>query len=123
MFETIKKARQLAAIALERVDDYLELLKVSAEIQGQSFMRRVIGALVIALFVVLSLIFLGVAIIVTCWDTPYRVTSAWGVAGFYALIAFGVYIARPSRTDSASAFDTLRGELQQDVKLMKDVYE
>src|SRR5574340_450507 len=64
MFETIKKARQLAAIALERVDDYLALLKVSAEIQGQYFMRRVIGALVVALFAILSLIFLGAAIIV-----------------------------------------------------------
>lgn len=121
MFETIKKARQLAAIALERVDDYLELLKVSAEIQGQNFMRRVISALMVALFAVLSLVFLGVAIIVTCWDTPYRVTSAWSVTGFYALIAFGVYIAKPDRRDSASTFDTLRSELQQDVKLMKDV--
>ncbi|MDE2365860.1 MAG: phage holin family protein [Betaproteobacteria bacterium] len=123
MFETIKKARQLAAIALERVDDYLALLKVSVEIQGQYFMRRVIGALMVALFAFLSLIFLGAAIIVTCWDTPYRVTSAWGVTGFYALIAFGAYIARPGRTGSASAFDTLRSELRQDVKLMKDVYE
>ncbi len=123
MFETIKKARQLAAIALERLDDYLELLKVSAEFQGQNFMKRVISALVVALFAILSLIFLGAAVIVTCWDTPYRVASAWGVAGFYALIAFGIYIVNPGRTDSASAFDTLRSELQQDVKLMKDVYE
>jgi uncharacterized membrane protein YqjE len=121
MFETIRKARQLGAIALERVGDYLELLKVSAEIQGQNFMRRVISALVVALFAILTLIFLGAAVIVTCWDTPYRIISAWGVAGFYALIAFGAYIAAPSRTDSASAFDTLRSELQQDVKLMKDV--
>ncbi|SEK41100.1 phage holin family protein [Nitrosovibrio tenuis] len=121
MFETIKKARQLGVIALERMSDYLELLKVSAEIQGQNFMRRIIGALVVALLAVLSLIFLGIAIIVTCWDTPYRVISAWGVAGTYALIAFGTYIASPGRTDSVSAFDTLRNELQQDVKLMKDV--
>ena len=121
MFESIKKAKQLGALALERVDDYLELLKVSAEIQSQNFIKRVIGAMVVALFAVLTLIFLGAAVIVTCWDTPYRVISAWGVAGFYALIAFGAYIAAPSRTDSASTFDTLRGELQQDVKLMKDV--
>ncbi|HEY6044513.1 MAG TPA: phage holin family protein [Nitrosospira sp.] len=121
MFETVKKARQLAMIALERVGDYLELLKVSAEIQGQNFIKRVISALVVALFAILSLIFLGAAVIVTCWDTPYRVISAWGVAGFYAVIAFGAYIAAPSRTDSVSAFDTLRSELQQDVKLMKDV--
>ena len=43
MFETITKARQLGAIALERVGEYLELLKISAEIQGQNLMRRVVG--------------------------------------------------------------------------------
>ena len=59
MFETIKKARQVGAIALERVGEYLELLKISAEIQGQNLMRRVVGYAVAALFVVLSFIFLG----------------------------------------------------------------
>jgi len=121
MFATLKKAKQLGAIALERLGDYLELLKVSAEIQGQRFIRRVISAMMVGLFAVLSLAFLGVAVIVTFWDTPYRVMSAWGVAGFYALMAFGIYIGTPARADTVSAFDTLRNELQQDVKLMKDV--
>jgi uncharacterized membrane protein YqjE len=121
MFATLKKAQQLGAIILERLSDYVELFKISAEIQGQNLLKRVIGAIVAGLFAVLSLIFLGAAVIVTFWDTPYRVMSAWGVAGFYALIAFIIYISTPSRADSASAFDTLRNELQQDVKLMKDV--
>lgn|SRR5690348_13704648 len=121
MFATLKKAQQLGAIILERLGDYVELFKISAEIQGQNLLKRVIGAVVAGLFAVLSLIFLGAAVIVTFWDTPYRVMSAWGVAGFYALIAFIIYISTPSRADSPSAFDTLRNELQQDVKLMKDV--
>jgi uncharacterized membrane protein YqjE len=121
MFETITKARQLGAIALERVGEYLELLKISAEIQGQNLMRRVVGYAIAALFVVLSFIFLGLAIIITCWDTPYRVLSAWSVAGLYSLVAFVVYIGTPSRADSVSAFDTVRDELQQDIKLMKEI--
>ena len=121
MFETIKKARQLGAIALERVGEYLELLRISAEIQGQNLMRRVVGYAVAALFVVLSFIFLGLAVIITCWDTPYRVLSAWSVAGLYPLVAFVVYIGTPSRADSVSALDTVRDELQQDIKLMKEI--
>lgn|SRR5687768_7018935 len=121
MFETIKKAKQVGAITLERVGDYLELLKISAEIQGQNLKRRVIGYVVVGLFSVLSLIFVGLAVIITCWDTPYRLVSAWGVAAFYALTAFVVYFATPSRADSVSAFDTVREELQQDIKLMKDM--
>jgi uncharacterized membrane protein YqjE len=121
MFETIRKARQIGTIALERVGEYAELLKISAEIQGQNLKKRIVSFVMVVLLAVLSLIFLGLAIIVTCWDTPYRVVSAWGVAGFYALAAFVAYIAAPNRADSVSAFDTVREELQQDIKLMKDV--
>ena len=121
MFETIKKARQLGVIALERIDDYLELLRISADIQGQNLKSRIISSVVVALFAGLSLIFLGLAIIITCWDTPYRVTAAWGVVAFYALIAFGAYMSGQNRAGPVSAFDTLRDELREDIKLMKDV--
>lgn len=121
MFETIKKAKRLAAIALERVDDYLELIRISVEIQGQSLKKRVISFVIVTLFAALSLIFLGLAIIVTCWDTPYRAAAAWGVMACYALIAFVAYMGSQDKTRPASTFDTLRDEIRQDVKLMKDV--
>lgn len=121
MFETIKKARRLAAIALERVDDYLELIRISVEIQGQSLKKRIISFVIVMLFAALSLIFLGLAIIITCWDTPYRAAAAWGVMACYALIAFVAYMGSQDKTRPASTFDTLRDEIRQDVKLMKDV--
>lgn len=121
MFETIKKARQVGAIALERVGEYLELLKISAEIQGQNLVKRVVGYAIVAFFAVLSFIFVGLAIIITFWDTPYRVISAWGVAGFFALIVLIAYMGTPNRAAPISAFDTVRDELQQDIKLMKDI--
>lgn len=121
MFETIRKARHLGVIALERVDDYLELLRISAQIQGQNLKSRIISSVIVALFAVLTLIFLGLAVIITCWDTPYRVMAAWGMVAFYALVAFVAYLSSQNRAEPASAFNTLRDELQQDIKLMKDV--
>jgi uncharacterized membrane protein YqjE len=121
MFETIKKAKEIGALILERLSEYIELIKISVEIQGKNFKRRLIGYVVITFLSVLSLVFAGVAIIVTFWDTPYRVVSAWGVVAFYALTAFVVYFATPGQTDPASTFDTVRDELQQDIKLMKDI--
>lgn len=121
MFETIEKARHLGVIALDRIGDYLELLRISVEIQGQHLKKRIIRFVMVALFAVLSLIFLGLAIIVTCWDTPYRVSAAWGVMTFYALIALGAYMSSQGQAGPASALDTLRDEVQQDIKLMKDV--
>lgn len=121
MFESIKKAKQLGALALARVDDYLELVTLSAEIQVRNLKKQVVSYLMVVLFSALSLIFLGLAVIITCWDTPYRILSAWGVAGIYSLIAFLVYAAAPKQAVSISAFDVVRDELQQDIKLMKDV--
>lgn len=121
MFESINKARQLGALVLERVGDYLELFKISAAIQGQNLRKRIISYAMVALFAVLSLVFAGLAVIVTCWDTPYRVISAWGVVAFYALGTFLFFLAAPSQADSVSAFDSVREELQQDIKLMKDI--
>lgn len=121
MFESIEKARQLGVIALERIGEYLELLRISAEIQGQDLKKRIFGFVMVALFAVLSLIFVGLAVIVTCWDTPYRVTAAWGVAAFYALIALGAYLLGQNQPRPVSALDTLRDEVQEDIKLMKDV--
>ena len=121
MFETIKKAKEIGALILERLSEYLELVKISLEIQGENFKRRLVGYIVITLLSALSLVFASVAVIVTFWDTPYRVVSAWGVAAFYALTAFVVYFTTPGQTDSVSAFDTVRDELQQDIKLMKDI--
>jgi len=121
MFESIEKARQLGVIALERIGEYLELLRISAEIQGQDLKKRIFGFVMVALFAVLSLIFVGLAVIVTCWDTPYRVTAAWGVEALYALIALGAYLSGQNQPRPVSALDTLRDEVQQDIKLMKDV--
>ena len=121
MFRTVEKARLLGVLALERVDEYLELVKISVEIQGQYLKRRLIHLLVVALFAVLALIFLGLALIVTFWDTPYPLMVTWGVAGGYALVAFLAYMSAPARPAAASTFDTVRDELQEDIKLMRDV--
>jgi hypothetical protein len=47
--------------------------------------------------------------------------AAWGVAGGYALIAFLAFMSAPARPTAGSTFDTVRDELQEDIKLMKDV--
>jgi hypothetical protein len=47
--------------------------------------------------------------------------AAWGVAGGYALVAFLAFLSAPARPVEGSTFDTVRHELQEDIKLMKDV--
>ena len=49
MFETIEKARHLGVIALERIGDYLELLRISGEIQGRHLKKRLLRFVMVAL--------------------------------------------------------------------------
>jgi hypothetical protein len=46
MSASLEKAKQLGVFALERLGEYVELVKVSTEIDGQNLIRRVIGAVV-----------------------------------------------------------------------------
>jgi uncharacterized membrane protein YqjE len=120
MFEKIKSVRQLGIIARDRIGDYMELVPILIKIQGRYFGAQIISYVVLFILALLSLTFLGVAIIVSYWETPYRVVSAWCVVALYALSAFGVFLVSQNRTRPISPFETLRTELEKDAKLVKD---
>ena len=120
MFEKIKKAKQLGIIARHRMGDYMELVPILMKIQWHYFSAQIISYVVLFVLALLSLIFLGVAIIVSYWDTPYRVVSAWSVVALYAFSACGVFLVSQNRTRPISPFETLRTELEKDAQLVKD---
>lgn len=120
MFEKIKKAKQLGIIARHRIGDYMELVPILMKIQWHYFSAQIISYVALFLLALLSLIFLGVAIIVSCWETPYRVASAWVVVALYAFSAGGVFLVSQNRTRPISPFETLRTELEKDAQLVKD---
>ncbi|CAH1083235.1 phage holin family protein [Candidatus Nitrotoga sp. 1052] len=120
MFEKIKKAKQLGIIARDRMGDYMELVPILIKIQWHYFSAQIISYVVLFVLALLGLTFLGVAIIVSFWETPYRVASAWSVVVLYALAAFGVFLVSQGRARPISPFETLRTELEKDAKLVKD---
>ncbi len=120
MFEKIKKAKQLGIIARHRIGDYMELVPILMKMQWHYFSAQIISYVVSFVLALLCLIFLGVAIIVSYWETPYRVASAWSVVALYAFSALGVFLVSQKRTRPISLFETLRSELEKDAKLVKD---
>ncbi|CAH1905840.1 conserved hypothetical protein [Candidatus Nitrotoga sp. HW29] len=120
MFEKIKNAKQLGVIVRHRMGDYMELVPILMKIQWHYFSAQMMSYVVLFLLALLSLIFLGVAIIVSYWETPYRVASAWSVVALYALSACGVFLVNQSRVRPISPFETLRTELEKDAQLVKD---
>ena len=120
VFEKLEKTRQVSVIAMDRLGDYIELLRIELKMQGRELGLQVLGYVVAALFGILAAVFIGIAIIVTFWNTEYRAVAAWAVVALYlALAGYGIYLSRKHLYEG-SAFSTLRDELKRDVDLVKE---
>lgn len=120
VFETLHKSKQISVIAMDRLGDYIDLLRIEMKLQGREIAAQLLGYAIGVLFALLAAIFAGLAIIVTYWDTPHRALSAWIVVALYIVIAGAGYFVIRKHMHAASPFTTLRNELKQDVDLVKE---
>lgn len=119
MLNTLRKSRQLYAIALNRLNDYKELLRIELKLQGRGVGVQLLGYALSAIFILLAAVFIGVAIIVSAWDTAYRTEVAWLVVLLYAAVAGGCfYFVR--QVHAESTLSTLRSELRRDIDALKE---
>ncbi|MDB5759642.1 MAG: phage holin family protein [Burkholderia sp.] len=104
----------------ERAGDYAELVAIEAKMQGAILAKQAVGYTVAALFGLLAVIFLGIAVIVSFWETDYRILAAWLVfLVFGAGAGAGIFIAR-KHASAAAAFAHVREEFKRDVDLIKE---
>lgn len=120
MFETLKKTKQLSVIALDRLGDYLALFRIEMKMQGREIGTQVAGYAAAGLCGVFALLFAGIAIIVSFWDSDYRALAAWVVVALYAFGAWaGISLAR-RHTGKVAALNTLREEIRRDAALVRE---
>lgn len=120
MLEALKKSKQLSVMALDRLGDYLALLRIEMKLQGREIGVQLIGYLAAALFVLFALLFIGIAIIVSFWDSEFRGVAAWAVVALY-IGAAGVAVAVARRhVARTTALATLREELRRDAALVRE---
>jgi uncharacterized membrane protein YqjE len=116
----VRKSKQLYLITLDRVGDYMALLRVELKIREHQLAIRMAGFAVALLFALLTTIFLGLAIIISFWDTDYRTLAAWFVVLLYGAIA-GISLnlsLKHFRSQPLTA--TLRNELRRDIDVIKE---
>lgn len=119
MFAALQKSRQLYLITLDRIGDYMDLLRVEMKLREQQLAVRIAGFTIAILFSLLATVFLGLAIIVSFWDSDYRTLAAWGVVVLYAAIAGICFNLCLKHFRSPPLTNTLRGELQRDIDVIK----
>lgn len=120
MFAALHKSRQLYLITLDRIGDYMDLLRVEMKIREHQLAIRIAGFTVAILFSLLATVFFGLAIIVTFWESDQRALAAWGVVLLYAAIAAISFNLCLRHFRSPSLTNTLRGELQRDIDAIKE---
>lgn len=120
MFSALHKSRQLYLITLDRLGDYMDLLRVEMKIREYQLAIRMAGFAVALLFALLATIFLGLAIIVSFWDTGFRTLAAWFVVLLYGAIAGVCLNMCMKHFRSQPLTTTLRSELQRDIDTIKE---
>lgn len=121
MFNTFRRIKQFGKFMQERSGDYVRLFLLDIEIQKQLFFNRLICIIIFSLSVFLSVIFFGLALIVSFWDSPYRILVAWLVFGMFILImVICAYIYSRNRMNRPMFYE-MKSELKSDLDLMKDI--
>jgi uncharacterized membrane protein YqjE len=120
MFSALHKSRQLYLITLERIGDYMDLLRVEMKIREHQLGLRIAVFALAGLFALLATIFLGIAIIVSFWGSEYRTLAAWFVVLLYGAIAGVSLNLSMKHFRSPSLTTTLRTEFQHDVDVIKE---
>jgi len=121
VFEAIEKTKRAGVILLERIEDYLELFHLDLQIQQHSFIKKAISFAIVGVCSFIAFVFLGFAIVVSFWDTPYRIPVAWCVFVLYIAMAVIAFLLAKKHAHRESAVSTLSHELQQDIKLIKEL--
>ncbi len=120
MLKALQKSKQLSVIAIDRLGDYLALLQIELKLQGRELGAQLAGYVLAAMCVFFLLLFTGIAIIVTFWDSDYRNVAAWLVVGLYAAAAgAGISLAR-QHAGRGTGMMTLRDEIKRDVALVRE---
>ena len=121
MLDAIYKAKQLGSLAVERAADYVDLVRLEIEIAFNEAKARWLGFTLMVLGFLFALIFICVAVVITFWDTPYRVHVAWLIVAFFILLSAIGFLTTRVHPRPGAAFRDLHEELQKDIKLIKEI--
>ncbi len=120
MLNTLNKAKKLAAMAIDRLGDYAALARIELKMQGREIGMQLFGYLGAAVCALFVLLFLGVAIIVSFWESEYRALAAWAVVALYAGgTTAGLMLAR-RHAGRTGGLGTLRDEIRRDAALVRE---
>ncbi len=119
MFDLVRRLKLVAAFLGERRADYAELASLEWAELSRSLVRAVCGGVVASLALLFFLGFCSFAVVVSAWDSDWRVATAWLVAVAWLVVcaAGGALVWTASRR--VHPFARVRDELTKDVAVVR----
>lgn len=119
MFSSIRKARILIPFFNQRLADYAELARLDLITFRNEMVASILGAAIGAAALLLLLCFIGVAVIITEWDTPNRIRAAWMIAAAWGLITAACGFGGRFLMKASSPFENIASEISLDLSVIK----
>jgi uncharacterized membrane protein YqjE len=119
--ETKQKIQNIGAFAGERFGVYVDLVRVEVELQVLEAKAQLVALILFALSALFAIFFLFLALVISFWETEYRIAVAWGIVAFYGLVSGFAYWRYLHRPKLEPLFMRLHNELREDLQLAKEM--
>jgi uncharacterized membrane protein YqjE len=119
MLSSLHKSKQISFMVMDRLSDYLSLARIELQLQGRELIMQALSYSAAALFLFLMLLFFGVAMLTSFWDTPHRTLAAWSVVALYTLGAVTSINFARSHAAKLIALSSLSQEIKEDAIILR----
>ncbi|WP_176461443.1 phage holin family protein [Bordetella genomosp. 1] len=109
-----------ARFAAGRIGQYGELLHLELALYRQSLVRSLIALVALVFAGLGAAAFLSIAVLVHYWETPWRRTTGWAIAGVWIGVAvISLLLARRNAPDGLP-FQSLGTQLRLDAQALRE---
>jgi len=119
MLSSLYKSKQISFMVMDRLSDYLSLARIELQLQGRELIMQALSYSAAALFLFHMLLFFGVAIVTSFWDTPYRTLAAWCVVLLYTLGAATSFNIARRHAAKLIGLSSISQEIQEDAIILR----
>ncbi|WP_440534161.1 phage holin family protein [Variovorax sp. YR566] len=119
----IRRLRIAAAEGALAAEDRVQLLRMAWEDEKQRLKLMLVFSLAVLGLTTVTVALLSVAVVVHFWETPYRITAAWSVAGVWIVLWLAAAVGLLLTLRNASnSFVPARQEFERDWAWVQDSF-
>ncbi|QEI06996.1 phage holin family protein [Pigmentiphaga aceris] len=119
----LARYKRIAEFAASRVGDYTELCALELATYRNALVSMISAYVAMIFCAIFALGFFSLAVLVSFWDSDYRVIAAWSIfAAWLVLAVLAFVIARKSAPDAAPQ-SILSQQIKLDLDTIKGNYE